>query len=270
MKRLFGYGTSTAPAAKVETPVGSEVSSKKLKTGTKVTELTVGITATPGSDQVKDAKRAAEIERNKLEEAPARWANAYLDPREFVGKGGPTEAGEEPRRPGKEIWDEQFGIFLDALTKPDATIDNIMREYLLDFERELLTPIGERRKNPAKFRIQHENKKREKEWLENARLKHLVAGGGQLETIATDKVTARKLTMAYFGMPVGPFVLLPSLQGAETSSDEEDEDAEQAGPGEGPLRFLNSYDSRVFGRDAVLRECGLHFALTCIAGMQLC
>lgn len=196
---------------------------------------------------------APNLEEARWKVARARWANVDIDPGETVVS-EPTPNDRPQRRPGKEIWDEQVKIFADALKDPTRTMDSILSEYFLEFEQQLLAPIIDQKRNPALALLQRENGKRSKELLQSDRFTRVGVDGRPQGLTALDPL-ANKLAMAYFGMPVAPLILLPALKGTESSDDESDDGGGLLMLSERPLRFLNSYNTRVYGKRATLRMC---------------
>ncbi|GAB1317760.1 hypothetical protein MFIFM68171_07970 [Madurella fahalii] len=135
-----------------------------------------------------------------------------------------------------------LSAFRLLLRSPDHSLPAILEAYFEPQDRELLIPcVGARaKKNPALAELQRENARSYRELLQSGRFEGWEGEGTDL---------AFRLTLAWFGLPVGP--LGDGDEDGEGDEKEEEDESEGEGKGEGELGWLNCYTERTFGRDVV-------------------
>jgi len=149
--------------------------------------------------------------------------------------------------------------FRDKLRKEkNYSVDEIMRDSFTPHERSLLTPVVDRKANPALAEIQKHDAKVYSQLLRSDRFKDW----------APHADLAFKFTMVFYGLPVAPMAIdfaqkWPSLAEEEDSSDGAAK--EDTGAAANSLRWLNKYHSRMYGEDGLRRMLTPSFFLSSFA-----
>lgn len=143
----------------------------------------------------------------------------------------------------------------DLSTASGLSVDQVLRKHFSRYEVRKLSEYVDKKREPHLHAQQKQDEAAYKALLQSEAWRN--------EMRETASPLSTKLTMAYFGFPVEPLTmedLFPGLNPAFFSSTK---DHDTASDNEGmfvpadkrPLRFLNNYDKRSYGKDNSHSKC---------------
>lgn len=136
----------------------------------------------------------------------------------------------------------------DISAASGLSIDDVLRKHFSRYEIRKLNNYADKKREPHLYAIQREDT----DTYNNLLKTEAWRTQGERASFST------KLTMAYFGLPVEPMTmsdLFPGLKPGFLDDDDDDQDAASEPDGifvpedRRPLRFLNHYDKRGWGKD---------------------
>lgn len=157
-------------------------------------------------------------------------------------------------KPTDDMFAETKALFQDNLSQESAmTLNDVLRKYFARSEIRKIGEYADKKSNPILYELQKEAADRYTALLQTTEWK----------SVADDDSLATKLTMAYFGLPVEPVTMQDLFPGVRstffTSVDDPDDDPSNDSmfipEDKRPLRFLNYYDKRGWGKDDSHCKC---------------
>lgn len=136
----------------------------------------------------------------------------------------------------------------EVSTASGLSVDQVLRKHFSRYEVRKLRDFADKKREPHLHAQQKQDATAYKALLQSSTWNGAEGSASPLST---------KLTMAYFGFPVEPLTmqdLFPSLNPAILSSTDDHDSASEnrsmfVPADKRPLRFLNKYDSRGWGKD---------------------